>query len=62
MNTIRIENLPISGVVKVFDICTEQVVFSGTEDIIPDNIGRQIPVRMYCVDDVIYIDIRYNHD
>lgn len=56
---ITIESIPFSGVVKVFDMNTSEVIFDGTEDTIPKNILLQIPVKVYCVDDVMYIDVRY---
>lgn len=54
---ITIEQIPLSGVVRVFDLLTRSVVFSATEDMITKRIGLQQPVRIYSVDDVTYIDV-----
>lgn len=55
--TVTIKALPLSGVVRVFDKTTRSVVFSGTEDVIPEKILLQVPEKIYSVDDVTYIDI-----
>lgn len=54
-----IKSLPLSGVVRVFDNNTQSVIFSGTEDVIPDKVQFQIPEKIYSVDDVTYIDVTY---
>jgi len=54
-----IREIPFSGPIKVFDKKSDTVIFSGTEDTIPVRIALQQPEMVYCVDDTIYIDIRY---
>lgn len=54
-----IRNIPLSGVIKVFDKNTGSVIFSGTEDSVSLQIGLQKPETVYCVNDTIYIDIHY---
>lgn len=59
MDHITIKMLPLSGVVHVFDITTGKTIFKGTEDTIPERISRQQPKRVYCCEDIIYIDVEY---
>ena len=59
MENVTITALPLSGVIRVFDNGTQSVMFTGTEDVIPDRIRFQIPEKIYSVDDVTYIDVTY---
>ncbi len=54
-----IKDLPLSGIVRVFDTISETVMYSGTEDLISLKIGLQIPKLIYSVNDITYIDIEY---
>lgn len=59
MDSITIERLPLLGVVKVFDTVRQETIFSGTEDVIPMRVLKQQPERIYCCDDAIIIDVKY---
>lgn len=60
-NDITIEKIPFSGVIHVFDMTTNKTIFTGTEDTIPKDIMLQIPKKVYCANDIMYIDIHYQN-
>ena len=60
MNNVTIKSLNLSGVIHVFDINTKTIIYKGTEENIPKNITLQIPVRVYCCDDVLCVDVHYS--
>ena len=54
---MMINDLPLAGYYKVFDLTTDRIIFESAGGDIPPEIATLDVIQVYCCDSILYLDV-----